>query len=168
MDLNEFESTRLKFRFFNEEDFDALTAIFTNERVCKYLPVEGCYATEQVKKVLGNFIKKKDNAKRDFVCAVIEKEKNQLIGYAGVSYVREFDAYEIKYGFNEKYWNKGYGTETAQKMKEAASSIGHEKLIALADINNIASQTILEKIGYHKVSSIKLWGLDLYYYEMIL
>lgn len=166
MDLNRFESDRLYFRFFNEDDFNALSDIFTNKNVCKYLPVDGSYTIKQVKKVLKNFIKKKEDMKKDLVYAVIHKETDQLIGYAGVSYVSEFGLYEIKYGFNEGYWNKGYATESAMKMKDVACTLGHKKIIALADINNIASQNILEKIGYHKVSSIELWGLDLYYYEM--
>ena len=59
MDLNSFQSDRLNFRPFCENDLGDLVSILSNKEVCEYLPVENPYTQEQVSRVLNYFIKPK-------------------------------------------------------------------------------------------------------------
>ena len=162
----EIVSKRLFFRKFRETDFDDLYEFLHNKQVCEYLPGEGVYTKEQINKWLTFFMSSFDESKPNMIYAVLEKDTTKVIGYAGYAYVSEFNRNEIMYAFHQDYWHQGYATESALEMLKIAQKYPHKTIIALADINNIGSQRVLLKVGYKQIKQIKLWGSDLYYYEM--
>ena len=54
----------------------------------------------------------------------------------------------------------------AFEMKKVAKLLGLKHLVGLADINNIPSQKVLEKIGYEFKEVVEHWGSTLKYYEL--
>lgn len=161
------ESERLVYRFFTENDQSFMEELLGDEKVCKYLPGPAIYPEDVIKKVLNYYVKSSgDKDKYQNIYLVLEKGTNYPIGYAGIQLVKEFDKYEIFYGFTPAAWGKGYGTESSLKMKDLAKDLGLKELIALADIYNVASQKILEKTGFIMKEKMPLWGLELYYYDM--
>ncbi len=154
------------FRLFNMNDYNALQAIYSNEHVCQYLPVEGVVPDDRIKKILASYSDTLSHPKDGIVYAVTFK--GNIIGYAGVKHVKEYDKYEIYYGIHPDYWGHGYATTAANYMKALAKRRGLKEVIAFAHIDNPASQRVLEKIGYTKVEQITLWKLPLYYYHMSL
>lgn len=141
-------SNRLEYRKFTHDDFDDLYEILGNEEVCKYIPGPVKFSREHVSKWLDFFINEFSLENRNFIYAVTLKGSNQVIGYCGCSYIREFERNEIKYFLNERYFRRGYGLEMAYRMKHLAQDAGFKFLVGLADVNNEASCKILEKIGY--------------------
>ncbi|MBU1020729.1 MAG: GNAT family N-acetyltransferase [Firmicutes bacterium] len=166
MNSLKFESERLKFRQFRDTDFDDLFAFLSTQEVCAYLPGEEPYNALQVKKWLDYFIRTFDETKPNLIYAVTSKNQDEVIGYVGLAYVKEFEQNEIMYAFHPNVWGKGYATEAASKMKEMAQSLHIEKLIGLTDINNIASERVLLKIGYQFVKYLEIWGLQMKYFEL--
>lgn len=160
------KSKRLYYRPFINDDFDDLYELLSNPNVCEYLPGEGGKSEEEVEKWLMHFIRTFEDEKGSRIFAISEMDSEKVIGYGGLGYVKEFDKIEIMYGFNESIWGNGYATEVSLRMKELAIELGMKDLIALADINNIASQKVLLKTGFKQVKQIHIWGLDCYFYEM--
>jgi ribosomal-protein-alanine N-acetyltransferase len=80
--------------------------------------------------------------------------------------VKEFNQPEIFYILDPIGWNQGFASETAFRMKELAMDLNIKYIIGLADIENIASQRVLEKIGYNKIEQLDLWGVTLFFYDM--
>ncbi|MEZ2443847.1 GNAT family N-acetyltransferase [Chitinophaga sp. RCC_12] len=85
--------------------------------------------------------------------AVIEKDTNQFVGWAGLKLIKEptnghVNYYDLGYRFIKKYWGKGYATECARASLEYGfNRLGLENIYAIADVNNDASKRVLEKVG---------------------
>ncbi len=161
-----YKSNRLHYRPFQNSDIRFLVALLSDDRVCRYLPGNIGYPESKIHNVLYRFVNSGQSDPYYQVFLVSEKDTMKPIGYAGIQIVKEYEKYEIFYAYIPESWGKGYATEASLKMKEIAKNSGLKELIALADVENIASQTVLEHTGYINQGEIHLWGLDLYYYEM--
>lgn len=86
---------------------------------------------------------------------VISKEKNRIV--CGITFKggpNEQGEVEIGYGTRNGFKNKGYMTETVKKLSQwALKQDKVKKVIAETNINNIASQRVLEKSGFNKYKS---------------
>ncbi|AIO18548.1 hypothetical protein KQ51_00668 [Candidatus Izimaplasma bacterium HR1] len=164
--IERLESDRLEFSSFKEDDYQDLLDILGNEIVCEYLPGEKVYSSGQVKSILNYFIKTFIVEKKNLHYIVKIKGSNTVIGYSGCSYIKEYDCNEIEYFLKPQFFGNKYATEIAFKMKEVAQTLGLNHLVGLADINNIPSQKVLEKIGYKFIKVVEHWGSTLRYYEL--
>lgn len=160
------ETNRLSFRQFNENDLAFLIRLLSDDLVCKYLPGNGGYSLEICEKYLLYFMMAFNQKNLNMIYLVSRIEDNTPIGYCGIQMVNEFTKYEIFYAFIPECWNKGYASEASLRMKELAKNVGITEMIGLAEINNYASQRVLEKTGFTKIKQIPLWGMNLFYYEM--
>lgn len=84
--------------------------------------------------------------------AVILKDTNEFIGWAGIKFEKnvreEFDYYDLGYRLKEQFWGKGYATEAAlASLNYGFKDLKLKQICAAADVNHIASNTILKKIG---------------------
>lgn len=159
------ETERLKLRKFTEEDELFVYELMGNDIVCEYFPGKKGYSYEICKKLLNYYIKSFGYEDKQRIYLVSTKE-DEPIGYVGIQIVKEYNKYEIFYALKPEYWGFGYATEAAYQMVELAKLTNINDLIALADIENPASQNVLEKIGYKKEKQIHMWELDLFFYTM--
>ncbi|UKT63047.1 GNAT family N-acetyltransferase [Pedobacter mucosus] len=75
---------------------------------------------------------------------------------------------EIGYSIGKVYWGKGIGSEVAKAIVDYAfSHTDTNELVALTEAENIGSQRILEKVGFHRNSNIQREGVDLYLFRLI-
>jgi [ribosomal protein S5]-alanine N-acetyltransferase len=85
--------------------------------------------------------------------AIIEKESNEFVGWTGLKLIKEIrnnrtDYYDIGYRLRQKFWGKGYATESAiASLKYAFEVLGLMEIYGTADPENIGSNKILQKIG---------------------
>lgn len=166
MELQKFESSRLIFRSFTEDDYSDLYDILGNEAVCVHLPVEKSYTPEQVKRILDYFIKTFVIEKKNLHYIAVLKDTLEVIGYCGCSYIDEYKCNEIEYFLKPEFYGNKYASEMAQEMKNVAITLGLKYLVGLADVGNIPSQKILEKVGYKFKEVVNHWGLTLRLYEL--
>lgn len=158
------ESERLQFRKFTYEDDEALHEILGDEEVCKYLPGEDKKSDDEINKWLQYFVRNFDDEHGTKIYAI--EHNNEVIGYGGIGYVKEFDSMEIMYGFKRAAWNKGFATEASVRFFELAKEDGLQFLIALAHVDNIPSQKVLLNTGFIEKKQIEIWGIDALYYEL--
>jgi len=161
-------SERLLYRSFEEEDYSFLRDMLLKPEVTEFLPGPKPFTEEVAGKWFRYYRYCAIEDQPNHVYLVIKQDTLEKIGYAGVQYVKEFDLFEIFYGFDSRYWNLGYATESAKRMKELASTLGKTRLVALADTVNVASNKVLKKIGYIYDKTVDLWGLtlNLYFIEL--
>jgi len=81
--------------------------------------------------------------------AVVEKASEKIIGSCGYLYQNGDSEIDLGYYFARPFWGQGYATEIA----EACLKYGFEKLkikeiVATVDVQHLASQRVLEKIGF--------------------
>ena len=163
--MKHYETKRLMLVPFQPDDIKFLVELLGDDAVCRYLPGNIGYPESKINNVLYRFLHTEED---DYyqVYKVVIKDSAKAIGYCGIQIVREYGKYEIFYAYMPSFWGKGYATEASKKMREIAKTSGLKELIALADIENIASQKVLEYTGYKNQGKIHLWGLDLFFYEM--
>ena len=146
------ETDRLLLREMKLSDAEKLYEMDCNPNVHKYLwnkpitSIEEVYkyiemAREQyVKNEIGRFV-------------VIEKESNELIGWAGLKYNtvevnNKINFYDIGYRLNENSWGKGYASEVAFAWLDCGfKTMNLNTIMAAAHAENGASNAILKKIG---------------------
>ena len=80
---------------------------------------------------------------------VIEKASGKIIGSCGFARPRGTDEIELGYLFARKYWGCGFATEAARACLEYGfGQLNFREVIAMTDLENVASQKVLEKIGF--------------------
>lgn len=84
--------------------------------------------------------------------AMIKKDTGEFVGWSGLKFERElrkeFDYYDIGYRLKEEFWGNGYATEAAiASLNYGFNDLKLKEICAAADVNHIASNTILKKIG---------------------
>jgi len=78
--------------------------------------------------------------------------EGHLIGVVGFSY-HESEPPELGYWLGEPFWGKGYMTEAARALIDAAQPTHHYDLIvARALEDNTASLHVLEKLGFQRLA----------------
>ncbi len=83
--------------------------------------------------------------------AVVEKSSDEIIGSCGFSRLTETKEIDLGYLYDKKSWGKGFATEAARGcLKYGFEKLGFREIIALTDLEHIASQNVLEKIGFTK------------------
>jgi RimJ/RimL family protein N-acetyltransferase len=151
MDFNQIETKRLILRPVTEADAQDFFELDSNPEVHRFLgnkPVKTIAESESmITGILEQY--KKFNLGR---LAVILKDTNEFIGWSGLKYEqnlrKEFNYYDLGYRFKQQYWGKSYATETAlASLCYGFKDLKLQEINAAADIDHIASNTILKKIG---------------------
>jgi len=80
--------------------------------------------------------------------AVILKDNGLFIGWCGLKYEPAANEYDLGYRFIQNYWGKGYATEAARGVLEyCRQHLTGKRIVGKALIENVASISVLEKIG---------------------
>lgn len=80
--------------------------------------------------------------------ACIEKQTGRLIGFSGLKYLEDLEEVDIGYRFLPECWGKGYATESAAAlMQQGVGAHGIQRIIGLVEPANIASASVLKKLG---------------------
>jgi RimJ/RimL family protein N-acetyltransferase len=78
----------------------------------------------------------------------------QLVGSCGLA---ERDGHaELGYWIARPFWGKGYATEAARAIVNAARAIGHKRLVAGHFVDNPASGNVLRKVGFRATGKLEL------------
>ena len=82
------------------------------------------------------------------VGAVVLKETDQVVGVGGIQPQDKSRLYEFAWWIWKDYWNRGFATEIAQAMVRHAFGVMRlPQVVAIADVPNLASIRVMEKIG---------------------
>jgi RimJ/RimL family protein N-acetyltransferase len=81
---------------------------------------------------------------------LVEKETGEVVGHCGLleKDVGGKSEIELTYVFARSAWGKGYATEIGRALKDYAfGELELERLIALIEPGNVASERVAQKIG---------------------
>jgi ribosomal-protein-alanine N-acetyltransferase len=160
------ETERLVLSGFELHDLDELSAILSNPAVMRYMPGGNPFARERAEKTLRGIIGHWEE--RGFGWwAVRRRDRPNLIGWCGLTYLEELNETEVAYLFDEPFWSKGLATEAAlASLRYGFNDVGLDTIVALAHVDNIASRRVMEKCGMTYVENLQLWGLELAKYTI--
>jgi ribosomal-protein-alanine N-acetyltransferase len=145
----EFETDRLGFRLWKDEDSAPFASMNKDPEVMKYFP------NVLSKEESDNFIKRIMNHFKDYgygLWAVDIKETSEFIGFIGF-YTATFQAeftpcVEIGWRLDHRFWNKGYATEGAKRCLDYGfNRLGLNEICSFTSKLNKPSINVMKKIG---------------------
>lgn len=160
------ETERLILRELNRNDVPEMLLLHSNPQVQKYTGEDVITTTEGIH----DKIKEKVTEYRKYGYgrwATILKEGNQFVGWAGLSYLPEFDEIDLGYRFLPQYWGIGIATEVCSAiLSYGFDTLKLQKIIAIAMKENKASIRIMEKTGmqFDKIAPFEEGGEEAVWY----
>jgi ribosomal-protein-alanine N-acetyltransferase len=163
------ETKRLILRELLPSDELGMFELDSDKDVHRFLGNQPLEHIDQVKEIIKNVRQQYiDNGIGRW--AVIEKETNQFIGWAGLKLIKELTNnhiyhYDLGYRLIKKYWGKGYATESASAALDYGfENFGPDCIYAMTHVDNKSSGNVLKKIGFKYIetfdyndSMIKNW-----------
>ncbi len=91
-----------------------------------------------------------DYQKKNNFCrrAVLLKENREIIGSCGFARTHGTTEIELGYLLARNFRAKGFGAEAAACLKHGFENLNFREIIAMTNLENVASQKVLEKIGF--------------------
>jgi RimJ/RimL family protein N-acetyltransferase len=143
------ETERLILRNWTLDDAPKLFEICSNAEVMKFIGTRKPHETiEQANEILRWAT---DYQKENNFCrwAVILKENQEIVGSCGFARPHGTTEIELGYFLARKFWGKGLATEAAGAcLRYGFENLNFREIIAMTDLENVASQKVLEKIGF--------------------
>jgi [ribosomal protein S5]-alanine N-acetyltransferase len=140
-------TARLNLREFVQTDFHAIFAYSSDPRVTRYLffgPRDEDSTADYLEGLLAS---QRERPRSRFELAVEEIESGRVIGACDLSFI-ERNVVDLGYMLGLENWGKGYATEIALALIDAAFfDLRADRVISTVDVNNGASIRVLEKIG---------------------
>lgn len=100
-------------------------------------------------------------------CAIIEKQTNKFVGWCGLWRLNETNELEIGYAINKDDWGKGFATEAARFfLLYAFEQLKPDKIVAVAEPENLSSRRVMEKIGMKFVRYGEFYNRQLVQYAI--
>lgn len=95
------------------------------------------------------------------------KDGLQFVGWAGLSYLPEFDEIDLGYRFLPEFWGAGIATEASRGiLSYGFNTLKLKRIIAIAMKENKASISVMEKAGmqFDKIAPYEEGGEDAIWY----
>ena len=168
------ETERLILREMLLSDAKGMFELDSNPMVHKYLGNKPVKTIDESKKII-------ENIRNQYIdqgigrWAAIEKSSGNFIGWSGLKLnVDEKDElngrryfYDIGYRLMPRFWGKGYATESALAILDFGfNELELEIIYGAAEIDNIASNIVLQKIGLHFINEFHFEDGRAYWYEL--
>ena len=79
-----------------------------------------------------------------------------LIGCIGIDLTEGPNGQDVEMGYwiARPYWGQGFATEAGRAVIEVAASLGHDRLVASHFLDNPASGTVLQKLGFEPTGRV--------------
>ena len=165
--MNIIETPRLILRHLALKDTEALAAIYADPIVMKF--VAGTQSPAETKQTIEKIIKRyKKHDYRFGLWATIHKLDNQFIGRCGIKPLNDkCSELEMAYLLAKEYWGIGLATEAAIAIRNYGfEKIGCDRLIALIDHDNMASQKVALKTGSTYEQDVQMDGENVRVYAV--
>ena len=168
------ETERLILREVLHSDLEGFFELDSNPEVHMYLGKKPIKTRDQSNEAI-QFIRGQYKERGIGRFTAVEKSSGDFIGWTGLKFNTgdkevlgdKRDFYDIGYRFIPRYWGKGYGTESSIAMLNYGfNELNLETICGAAEIGNIASNKILQKIGLKYIEQFPCDGEMINWYEL--
>ncbi len=160
------ETERLFIRPYTSDDLEELIEMRTDPEVYRYLGGPERQNREEITKRLDFYMQCYE--KLGFgMSAMIWKGNDETIGGCGLQPLEDTGEIEVGYSLKKNYWRQGIGYECAQAwLRYGFEAAGLERIVAVADKDNIGSWRIMEKCGMTFEGMKKAYGMECKFYAI--
>lgn len=153
------ETERLKFRKLTLDDFDWLFELRSDPEVARYLG--GVKPREAVETRLRWHMECHEKLGIGMCVMMYKPEDDKRIGFAGIQPLEVAGEIEVGYSMAKDYWGLGIGSEACRAWLDYGfNKYGLERIIAVADPDNVGSTHIMEKCGMKYEKNIFAYEAD--------
>ncbi|MCJ8282257.1 MAG: GNAT family N-acetyltransferase [Rivularia sp. ALOHA_DT_140] len=155
----ELETQNLILRQVNQSDIKSIFNHFSDKEVLRYHDLEAFNNIEQAKNIIVSFYEKFQNNQM-IRWGIARKEDNIIIGTCGYhNWLQKSFIAEIGYELSKAYWRQGIMTEALTAMiKFGFEKMDLNRIEATVMLDNIASMTLLEKLGFTQEGILREYG----------
>ena len=154
------DTGRLVLRKFTLDDLEAFFALCSRPEIIRYAQSTPLASLDEARAMMhaAPFHDYATHGYGRFAC--VWKETGEVIGFSGLKYVPEISDTELGYRFLPEYWGQGLATEAGRASIEfARSDLGLERLVALVHPGNVASASVVTKLGFAVEKQLRFSGL---------
>ena len=157
---------RLTLRAFTEQDVAPLYCVLGEEDILRYFPNPNPPALDRVQNMIARqWAHWNEHGYGWWVVA--SHADPALIGWAGLQFLPETVETEVAYLLSQAHWGQGFATEAAlASVRYGFETLGLERIVAIAHVENKASQRVIQKLGMSLVDQVHLWGIESYRYSI--
>lgn len=149
-----FETERLKFRYLEKSDSEAMFEIYSDKEAMKYRANKPFTTVSEAKEMIQQSINDYELGLK-FRFAIVKKDSNELIGT--ILYFLEdinSEICNIGYSLGKNYWKKGFALETLTGFIEYLKTLNFKELQAKVFKMNTDSINLLNKAKFDLVVEI--------------
>jgi RimJ/RimL family protein N-acetyltransferase len=157
---------RLILRPFTENDVDALYHILNTGDVFRYFPNPTPPPRARVQRLIAGQLAHWRERHLGW-WAIEPRERQELMGWAGLQFLPETNEVEVGYLLGKAYWGQGFATEAAQaSLQFGFETLGLDTIVAVVHPDNRASIHVIEKLGMALTELASYFGMDVLRYQM--
>lgn len=160
------ETERLRLREMADSDLDQMAALLGDPDVMRYYPAPKS-RDEAQRWIDWN---KRNYAEHGFGLWVMESIEGDFVGDCGLTWQTVDDTREVEVGYHVRRsaQGNGYATEAATACVQFARQRGIERLVAIINPANMASQRVAVKIGLKLEKRVTTNGFEQVVYAAII
>lgn len=168
------ETKNLILREIRESDLEGMFQLDSNKEVHKHLGNKPITTKQQAEEMIASIrLQYEERGIGRF--AAIEKSSGSFIGWSGLrlnqgekEIVNGFDKFiDIGYRFIPDFWGKGYATESSfATLEYGFKEMNYDVIYGAAEIANIASNKVLQKIGLQFSNKFMYEGIKCNWYQL--
>jgi ribosomal-protein-alanine N-acetyltransferase len=160
------QTARLLLRPFTPADIDALTPIYGDPEVMRYMRTGNPAPRERVAFIIDYYIRYWQEHPFG-LWAVERRADGTLIGQCGLFHLDNTPEVEVAYLLAKDAWGQGFATEAAAAtLRYGFETVSLDRIVAVVRPQNVASQRVLEKIGLGFQRVARYYELDVRYYGL--
>ncbi|HRO70836.1 MAG TPA: GNAT family N-acetyltransferase [Chitinophagaceae bacterium] len=159
-----FETERLVVRPYLQEDSEYFFMMNGDEEIVRY--IRPPKSREESDLFLLEVIKYSQENPLYGRWAVFEKESGEFAGTFAVIPIENADDMQLGYSLLKRNWGKGYATElTLAGLQYVFTRTPLTEIYAITEAGNLASQKVLQKVGFRFQRSFEENGKELFQYQ---
>lgn len=160
------ETQRLILRPFASHDLDAFASMNADADVVRYIG-DGKPQTRAQTQTRLNAILDHWEQHGFGLCAVVDKATRDFAGFCGLQYLDNTSEIEVGYRLAKRFWGMGLASEAARaSLRYGFEELGLDRIVAVVHPENVASQSVLEKVGLRYVKDARFYNSDVEYYAI--
>jgi len=164
------ETERFILRDIEFTDIKGIYELDSDPEVHKYLGNKPIKTLEEAENSI-QYIRKQYEENGLGRWAIIDKQTNDFVGWTGLKYEQNLRPnlpyYDLGYRLKRNYWGKGIATETAiASLKYGFTKLALTQICAAADVDNVASNRILTKVGLSFVETFLYEEIPVNWYKI--
>jgi len=149
---------RLQIRPFEAGDASPMMDVYADAEVMRYIPGGALPDEHAVRRIMDEQLVAHERRGYAYY-AVVLSVNGEVVGDAGFGIFEPTGDIELGYTFARRAWGNGYATEAAAACLAAGlTDLDASRIIAVADVENVASHRVAERIGMLRDAEIEVRG----------